>query len=75
MPSRKTTEPSSVSRSQRTGKPPATETTPAQEWGERIETGKTIARAGRKSGHVAGATEQPTDPPPQEARTDGEATS
>lgn len=28
---------------------------PAQERGERIETGKAIARAGKTAGHVAGA--------------------
>ena len=34
------------------------ETTPAQERGERIATGKTIARGGKTTGHVPGATEQ-----------------
>ena len=34
------------------------ETTPAQEWGERIATGKTIARGGKTTGDVPGATEQ-----------------
>jgi hypothetical protein len=34
------------------------ETTPAQEWGERIATGKAIARGGKTTGHVPGATEQ-----------------
>jgi len=29
------------------------------EWGERIETGKVIARGGKKQGRVKGATEQP----------------
>jgi hypothetical protein len=37
---------------------PDEETTPAQEWGERIATGKAIARGGQKSGFVPGATEQ-----------------
>lgn len=32
------------------------ETTPAQERGERIDTGKTIARGGKTTGHVPGAT-------------------
>jgi hypothetical protein len=31
------------------------ETTPAQERGERIETGKDIARGGKQAGHVPGA--------------------
>ena len=30
---------------------------PAQEWGERIETGKMIARGGKSTGYVPGATE------------------
>lgn len=34
------------------------ETQPAQEWGERIATGKAIARGGKSKGHVPGATEQ-----------------
>jgi hypothetical protein len=34
------------------------ETTPAQERGERLATGKTIARGGKTTGHVPGATEQ-----------------
>lgn len=33
------------------------ETDPAQERGERIETGKMIARGGKSSGHVPGASE------------------
>jgi hypothetical protein len=36
------------------------EADPAVERGERIDTGKTIARGGKESGHVPGATEQPT---------------
>jgi hypothetical protein len=32
------------------------ETTPDQERGERIATGKAIARGGKQSGHVPGAT-------------------
>lgn len=32
------------------------ETTPDQERGERIATGKAIARGGKRSGHVPGAT-------------------
>jgi hypothetical protein len=31
-------------------------TTPAEEWGERIETGRTIARGGKQGGDVPGAT-------------------
>ncbi len=34
------------------------EATPSQERGERIDTGKTIARGGKTSGDVPGATEQ-----------------
>ena len=33
------------------------ETTPAQERGERIDTGKTIARGGKEHGHVPGGEE------------------
>jgi len=33
------------------------ETDPAQERGERVETGKMIARGGKSTGHVPGATE------------------
>jgi hypothetical protein len=36
------------------------ETTPAQERGERLDTGKAIARGGKTEGHVPGA-----DPPKQ----------
>jgi len=32
---------------------------PAVEWGERIATGKDIARGGKKKGFVPGASEQP----------------
>lgn len=32
------------------------DTEEAQEWGERIDTGRTIARAGRSEGDVPGAT-------------------
>jgi hypothetical protein len=34
---------------------------PAVERGERIDTGKTIARGGKETGHVPGATEQPVE--------------
>jgi len=34
------------------------ETTPSEERGERIATGKTIARGGKTTGDVPGATEQ-----------------
>ena len=37
------------------------ETTPAQERGERIDTGKAIARGGKEDGHVPGA-----EPPPDQ---------
>lgn len=33
------------------------ETTPAEEWGEGIDTGKTIARGGKDHGTVPGAEE------------------
>ena len=36
------------------------ETDPAQERGERVETGKMIARGGKSTGHVPGATEGKT---------------
>jgi hypothetical protein len=42
------------------GDPPVEEE-PAVERGERIDTGKTIARGGKETGHVPGATEQPTN--------------
>jgi hypothetical protein len=42
----------------RTENPPVEEE-PAVERGERIDTGKTIARGGKETGHVPGATEQP----------------
>jgi hypothetical protein len=35
---------------------------PAVEWGERIDTGKTIARGGKEAGHVPGATARPAGP-------------
>jgi hypothetical protein len=35
---------------------------PAVERGERIQTGKAIARGGKDEGFVAGATEQPVEP-------------
>jgi hypothetical protein len=39
------------------GKVDETETTPAQERGERLDTGKAIARGGKEHGHVPGADE------------------
>ncbi|MDB5308681.1 MAG: hypothetical protein JWO38_2883 [Gemmataceae bacterium] len=33
------------------------ETTPAEEWGERLDTGKRIARGGKEHGPVPGAEE------------------
>lgn len=36
------------------------ETTNAQEWAERVDTGKTIARGGKNEGHVPGA--EPSKP-------------
>ena len=38
------------------------QTTPAQERGERIDTGKSIARGGKDEGHVPGA-DPGTEPP------------
>jgi hypothetical protein len=38
---------------------PPVEEEAAVERGERIDTGKTIARGGKEPGHVPGATEQP----------------
>jgi hypothetical protein len=38
---------------------------PAVERGERIDTGKTIYRGGKESGHVPGATEQSPRLPPE----------
>ncbi|OWK44498.1 hypothetical protein [Fimbriiglobus ruber] len=38
-------------------------TTDSEEWGERIETGRQIARGGKDQGHVPGATgDDQTDP-------------
>lgn len=37
------------------GKAQTPETTPAEERGERLETGKAIARGGKTTGHVPGA--------------------
>jgi hypothetical protein len=37
---------------------PREETEPAQEWGERIGTGKAIVRGGKKGGPAEGAEEQ-----------------
>jgi len=40
-----------------------TPTTPAEEWGDRVETGRDIARGGKDQGEVPGATgDEPTDP-------------
>ncbi|MCI0701716.1 MAG: hypothetical protein L0241_11590 [Planctomycetia bacterium] len=39
------------------------ETTPAQERGERLDTGKAIARGGKEEGHVPGA-----EPPPEQKK-------
>jgi len=39
-------------------------TLPAQERGERIETGKAIARGGRQTGDIPGANTQPGRPAP-----------
>jgi len=38
-----------------------TEEEPAVERGERIDTGKTIARGGKETGHVPGATGRPAE--------------
>ena len=45
------------------------ETTPAEERGERLDTGKAIARGGKQEGHVPGA-----EPPPKGAGPDRRAT-
>lgn len=34
------------------------ETTPTQEWGERLDTGRTISRGGKEEGRVPGAEAQ-----------------
>jgi hypothetical protein len=47
---------------------PEVATTPAQERGERIVTGKTIARGGKQHGAVPGATESSASPPQTDAR-------
>jgi len=39
------------------GDRPGSETQPAEEWGEGLATGKAVARGGKTSGHVPGATE------------------
>lgn len=39
------------------------DTTPAEERGERLDTGKAIARGGKEAGHVPGA-----EPPPDAGR-------
>ncbi len=44
-----------------------TETTPAEERGERLDTGKTIARGGKTTGDVPGATPQDGHEPPSAA--------
>jgi len=41
---------------------------PAQEWGQRHETGKAIARGGKSTGHVPGATEQASSKPMDETQ-------
>ena len=39
------------------------ETTPAEEWGDRVETSRDIARGGQDHGDVPGATgDEPSDP-------------
>ena len=35
----------------------------AQEWGERVETGKSIARGGKTQGHVPGAADRDRSEP------------
>lgn len=38
-------------------------TTPAEEWGDRVEAGRKIARGAKESGEVPGATgDEPADP-------------
>jgi hypothetical protein len=46
-------------RRQPPGKHGKNELQPAQEWGERIATGKTIARGGRSKGQVPGVAQVP----------------
>ncbi len=46
----------------------ALETDPAVERGERLRTGKDIAREGKSEGFVPGATPQPPDAPPADRR-------
>lgn len=48
---------------QPTQPPPGQPTTQQEEWGERVETGRDIARGGKSDGTVKGATgDDPTDP-------------
>jgi lipoyl-dependent peroxiredoxin len=47
----------------------------AAEWGERIDTGKAIARGGKTTGHVPGAMEHtPTTSPPKKKGASGKET-
>jgi hypothetical protein len=55
-PKPKKTEPHPRPEADRAGDSPV-EQDPAVERGERIDTGKTIARGGKTDGHVPGATE------------------
>lgn len=41
---------------------------PSEEWGERLATGRAIARGGKKSGAVPGAVEQPAKTAPGATR-------
>lgn len=49
----------------RRGRVDEQKTKPAEEWGERLEAGKRIARGGKEGGKVAGA--EPEERPSQDA--------
>lgn len=57
------TEPSNDPLRKETGGQQPPPTTPAEEWGDRVETGRDIARGGHEGGQVPGATgDEPADP-------------
>lgn len=57
------TEPKRNPLTEQTGGQPPPPTTDAEEWGDRIEHGRDIARGGKATGHVPGATgDEPSDP-------------
>jgi hypothetical protein len=56
-------EPKTDSLRQPTGGQAPSPTTAQEEWGDRVETGRDIARGGKESGAVPGATgDDPADP-------------